>query len=167
MRADSHKRYDAMARFNPEKASVVAAHIRNIDALSAQVQQQYAVVQASANGTAPPPAAPVPAVVPVVSSVPAAAAYAPAAPASGARAPAANGGAAATPAPAAAAPAPRPAAPARTWGKMEVVTPVSLGDSSLPTPAEAFKGGPSTSAAATDADGFKAAAAKKNNRRKA
>ncbi|PNW87759.1 hypothetical protein CHLRE_01g001100v5 [Chlamydomonas reinhardtii] len=167
VRADSHKRYDAMARFNPEKASVVAAHIRNIDALSAQVQQQYAVVQASANGTAPPPAAPVPAVVPVVSSVPAAAAYAPAAPASGARAPAANGGAAATPAPAAAAPAPRPAAPARTWGKMEVVTPVSLGDSSLPTPAEAFKGGPSTSAAATDADGFKAAAAKKNNRRKA
>ncbi|KAG2422462.1 hypothetical protein HXX76_015986 [Chlamydomonas incerta] len=167
VRGESHKRYDAMARFNPDKAHVVAAHIRNIDALAAQVQQQYGVVQASANGTAPPPAAPMPAVVPVPSAAPAAGARAPAP----AAAPAANGGAAAAPAPAAAAaaPPPRPAAPARTWGKVEAVTPVSLGDSSLPTPAEAFKGGPSTSAAGTtDADGFKAAAgAKKNNRRKA
>lgn len=37
VRNDAHKRYDAMARFNPEKASVVAAHMRNIDALAGQV----------------------------------------------------------------------------------------------------------------------------------
>jgi hypothetical protein len=38
LRTDVHARYDAMARFNPEKASQVASHIRNIDALTAQVR---------------------------------------------------------------------------------------------------------------------------------
>ncbi|GFR44752.1 hypothetical protein Agub_g6082, partial [Astrephomene gubernaculifera] len=58
VRADAHRRYDAMARFNPEKAATVAGHIRNIDALEAQVQQQHSVVLATASGAAPPPSAP-------------------------------------------------------------------------------------------------------------
>ncbi|KAG2486363.1 hypothetical protein HYH03_014944 [Edaphochlamys debaryana] len=183
VRADTHKRYDAMARFNPEKASVVAAHIRNIDNLAAQVQQQHANVLATASGAAPPPAPAAPAA-PAVPAAPAPAAYAPLTgtpiapvaasaargPAPAAAAPASNGAAAAAPAAAAPAPAaaaPRPAAPARQWGKIEAPAPAASGDSSLPTPAEAFKGPSTSGAGPSDPDGFKPAAAKKNNRRKA
>ncbi|GIL55905.1 hypothetical protein Vafri_11333 [Volvox africanus] len=49
-RTDAHNRYDAMVRFNPEKAAVVAAHLRNAEALAAQIQQQYNVVLGAANG---------------------------------------------------------------------------------------------------------------------
>ncbi|EFJ43564.1 hypothetical protein VOLCADRAFT_106732 [Volvox carteri f. nagariensis] len=202
VRADAHKRYDSMVRFNPEKASVVAAHIRNTDALAAQVVQQYNLILGTANGSAPvvptvtAPTAAVP--VAAVATDPAPVVYtplvgAPVASASGpvasaaspvrspagpgprtpapapATAPKANGGPAATPAPApVAAPAPRPVPtgpPPRQWAKVETPVVSLAADSSLPTPAEAFKG-PSTSAGTSDPDGFKSAG-KKNQRKKA
>ncbi|PNH08265.1 hypothetical protein TSOC_005200 [Tetrabaena socialis] len=156
-----------------------------LTAQAAQVQQQHNVVLATASGAAPPPPA-------ASHAAPAAAAHSGAAAAapSGRQpqrgAPAAAAAAAAVAAAssngaAAEAPPPKPAAPAgpppRQWGKVDTPAPVSLGDSSLPTPAEAFKGpgpstaGPSTSTAAAApepaADGFSAPAAAKKNRRRA
>lgn len=89
VRAAVHSRADALTRFNRDGAKAVAAHLRNIDTLAAQVQQQYSSILA---GPAPAQAAPVPAL----------AAAAPAALSAGR-----------APAPAAAAPAPAaaPAAP--------------------------------------------------------
>lgn len=58
--------------------------------------------------------------------------------------------------------APRqPAAPAKQWGRVEAAVP-SDADSSLPTPAEAFKPAPGPS---TSVDGFKEVPAKKNRKR--
>ncbi|GIL76617.1 hypothetical protein Vretimale_8870 [Volvox reticuliferus] len=53
VRTDAHRRYDAMVRFNPEKAAVVAAHLRNAEALAAQIQQQYNAVLGATNGAMP------------------------------------------------------------------------------------------------------------------
>ncbi|GLC47261.1 hypothetical protein PLESTB_001836200 [Pleodorina starrii] len=174
VRAEALKRYDAMVRFNPEKAAVIAAHTRNADALTAQIQQQYSVVLGSANASAPAapaaaaaadapaPAAYTPLAVAPIAPVAAASPVRPVVPA--AAAPQANGGPVAAPAPApVAAPAPRPvpAGPQpRQWAKVETPVATPAADGSLPTPAEAFKG-PSTS----DPDGFKTAS--KKNRRKA
>mmetsp|Transcript_1311 Transcript_1311/g.2845 ORF Transcript_1311/g.2845 Transcript_1311/m.2845 type:complete len:697 (-) Transcript_1311:591-2681(-) len=184
--SEVNQRYDVIVRFAPENAPAASEQLRAIDALSVQIRSAYDNVQAAnraqaveapppaANGRGPkaaavpavPAAAPVP--TPSLTVAPAPAPKPIAAPvttvdqlaALGISNGAANGPAAAkksAPAPAAAAPRPV-SAPPKQWAKVNHAVPADSGDSSLPTPAEAFK------AAAAD-DDFKPVGAKKNRKK--